>query len=92
VRAKALGIEHVYLGAQDKLTCLQQVCGQLGINLDEVAYMGDDLPDLPALKAVGLACAPADAVEEVKIAAAIITLRAGGQGAVREICDGFANS
>jgi 3-deoxy-D-manno-octulosonate 8-phosphate phosphatase (KDO 8-P phosphatase) len=92
VRAKGLGIEHVYLGVQDKLARLQQVCDQMGIALDEVAYIGDDLLDLPLLRAVGLACAPADAMEEVKNAVALVTSKAGGHGAAREICDGLTES
>lgn len=89
VRAETLGIKHVYLDTQDKLACLKRICKQLSINLDEVAYMGDDLPDLPVLMSVGLACAPYDAVDAVKSVAAIVTMRAGGHGAVREVCDEF---
>jgi 3-deoxy-D-manno-octulosonate 8-phosphate phosphatase (KDO 8-P phosphatase) len=89
IRAEALGIKHVYLGVQDKLACLKQVCSQLGINLDQVAYMGDDLPDLPVIQAVGFPIAPADAMDKVKSLATMVTLKAGGRGAVREVCDGL---
>jgi 3-deoxy-D-manno-octulosonate 8-phosphate phosphatase (KDO 8-P phosphatase) len=86
VRADGLGIEHVYLGVQDKLTCLQQVCGHLGISMDQVAYMGDDLPDLEVFQVVGLSIAPADAVEEACQAVSYVTTASSGRGAVRELC------
>jgi YrbI family 3-deoxy-D-manno-octulosonate 8-phosphate phosphatase len=55
--------------------------------LDEVAYIGDDLNDLPALECVGLACAVADAAEPVQAVAHYVTQHRGGDGAVRELCD-----
>jgi 3-deoxy-D-manno-octulosonate 8-phosphate phosphatase (KDO 8-P phosphatase) len=87
VRAIGLGIENVFLGVGDKLNCLQQLCDQLGINLDEVAYMGDDLPDLPVLRAVGFPITPSDAVEEAKAGSKYISSKPGGAGAIREICE-----
>jgi 3-deoxy-D-manno-octulosonate 8-phosphate phosphatase (KDO 8-P phosphatase) len=48
-RMRQLGVEHVYTGIDDKLQCLKMICNTLGIGLDETAYMGDDLPDLPVL-------------------------------------------
>jgi 3-deoxy-D-manno-octulosonate 8-phosphate phosphatase (KDO 8-P phosphatase) len=87
LRASGLGIESVYLGVEDKLLCLQQICRQLEIGLDEVAYMGDDLPDLPVLSAVGYPTAPANAIDEVKTVSKFISSKPGGAGAVREICD-----
>ena len=86
-RARTLGVERVHLGVDDKLRVLQQVCRKLGVRLSQVAYMGDDLTDLPALSAVGLPCAPANAVREVRAAASFISAAPGGNGAVREICD-----
>lgn len=86
-RAQRLGIQDVYLGVADKLEVLNKVCLQYGITLEEVAYIGDDLPDLPILNAVGMPCAPADAVQSVKLAACYVCSAAGGHGAVREICD-----
>lgn len=86
-RCKQLGIPDVYVGVDDKLDCLNAVCAKYGIELREVCYMGDDLVDLPVLKAVGLPCAPADAIPSVLEAAACVTQRAGGHGAVRELCD-----
>jgi 3-deoxy-D-manno-octulosonate 8-phosphate phosphatase (KDO 8-P phosphatase) len=86
-RAKALGVPHILMGADDKLAGLKDLLVELNITLAEVAHMGDDSNDLPVLEAVGLALAPADAVLEVQKAAAHITTKVGGDGAVREICD-----
>jgi len=86
-RAARLGISRVYLGAADKLETLQTLCAELGLSLDQVAYMGDDLTDLPVLECVGLACAPIDAAPIVRRAAVLITQSPGGQGAVRELTE-----
>ncbi|GAP97603.1 KdsC family phosphatase [Leptolyngbya sp. NIES-2104] len=86
-RAKKLGISHVYVGVEDKLTILRSLCDQLGIDFSQVAYVGDDVNDLPILEAVGCPLTVADAVKAAKQAAIYITEKAGGQGAVREICD-----
>lgn len=86
-RAERLGIRHVYLGVQDKLRTLERLCQDLGIKLEQVAYMGDDLPDLPVLRAVGLPCAPANAVAEIRELPLLLTSSGGGDGAVREICE-----
>ncbi len=86
-RMKTLGIHQVYVSVEDKLQCLRMICGAFGITLAETAYMGDDLTDLPVLQAVGFACAPANAIEEVKKIAHHVCKREGGNGAVRELCD-----
>jgi len=86
-RARMLGLRHVRVGVEDKLAALMSVIGELGIGLDAVAHMGDDLNDIPVLAAVGLPLTVADAVDEVIAAAAYVTEKRGGEGAVREICD-----
>lgn len=86
-RMQTLGISDVHLSVVDKREMLQGICSALGIALENVCYIGDDLPDLPAMEMVGLPCAPADAVEAVKNCAVFITQRPGGHGAVREVCD-----
>ena len=86
-RAKELRIAHVVQGARDKLQELTALCQQYGASFQDVAYMGDDLPDLCVLEKVGLACCPADAVDEVKAVCHMIAQRKGGEGAVRELCD-----
>ncbi|MBW4441682.1 MAG: HAD-IIIA family hydrolase [Plectolyngbya sp. WJT66-NPBG17] len=86
-RAKRLGIQHVYLRVLDKLAALKQLCETLQIPLDRVAYIGDDLVDIPAMQNVGVPITVADAMPENQAVAVYITHKAGGQGAVREICD-----
>lgn len=86
-RAAELGITHLVEGREDKLTALQELCGRLGLSLAECAYMGDDLPDLGAIRAAGLGLAVADAVAEVQAAANWCSTAGGGAGAVREACE-----
>ncbi len=86
-RGESLGLEHVYIGVEDKLAALSDLCLELAIELAEVAHMGDDLNDLPVLEAVGLPLSVADAMPEVRERALYVTERGGGKGAVREICD-----
>ena len=83
-RAQELGIQMVQEGVKDKYLALEQLQNQLGLSRGQVAYMGDDLNDLPAFRAAGVTFAPADAVEEVREAASFVTDAAGGRGAVRE--------
>lgn len=86
-RAQKLAIVNCFTGVEDKLIVLENLCQKLEISLSEVAYMGDDLNDLPVLKAVGLPLTVADAIPENKAIAAYVTELAGGQGAVREVCN-----
>ena len=86
-RGESLGLRHVLVDRDDKLAALLEVCGELGIDLADAAHMGDDLNDLAVLEAVGLPLSVADAVPETRAAAAYVTERRGGDGAVREICD-----
>jgi 3-deoxy-D-manno-octulosonate 8-phosphate phosphatase (KDO 8-P phosphatase) len=86
-RARQLGISEVHLEAWEKLPVLLEICNRLGISLEQVAYIGDDLMDLPLLERVGLPCAPADAMDSVKAKAKLVTKHAGGHGAVRELCE-----
>jgi 3-deoxy-D-manno-octulosonate 8-phosphate phosphatase (KDO 8-P phosphatase) len=83
-RMADLGVTEVHQGVSDKLALLATLCARHGIGADAAAFMGDDLPDLPLLGAVGLALAPADAVADVRRAAHWISRRGGGGGAVRE--------
>ena len=86
-RARELGIAHCFQRVGDKLECLTRLCTTLGIGLDQVAYCGDDLPDLRPMIRVGLPIAVANAHAEVKRRAAYVTKASGGAGAVREVCD-----
>jgi 3-deoxy-D-manno-octulosonate 8-phosphate phosphatase (KDO 8-P phosphatase) len=86
-RARKLGIPHVFLGVEDKLTTLQKLCQQLQLNLSEVAYVGDDINDLPIMEVVGCPLTVADAMPSNQSQAIYVTQQAGGRGAVREICE-----
>jgi len=86
-RAEKLKIENVFVGVEDKLQTLKDFAAAQAIALGEVAYVGDDLNDLAVLGAVALPIAVADAAPEVRKAAAWVTSRRGGEGAVREVCD-----
>ena len=86
-RAAELGIEHVVQGREDKCVALEELCTALGLSLAQCAYMGDDLPDLGALRAAAIGLAPADAVEAVAAAADWQSRYPGGGGCVREACE-----
>ncbi len=83
-RTNELGIRHVFQGIKDKKTALLEIALALGIEPAQMAYMGDDVVDLPAMALCGMTFAPADAVDMVKERAQYVTLKSGGQGAVRE--------
>jgi 3-deoxy-D-manno-octulosonate 8-phosphate phosphatase (KDO 8-P phosphatase) len=89
VRARELGIELVYQGVRDKLVPYRELLAQLQLHDEQVAYVGDDIVDLPILRRVGFAATVADAIDDVKPLVHYVTQRAGGDGAVREICDLF---
>ncbi len=84
LRAAELGIDPVRQGFEDKLPAAQDMIRDLGLQPEQVCYIGDDLPDLPVMQFVGLAVAVADAVDEVRTAADYVTKVAGGHGAARE--------
>ena len=86
-RAEELGIELVFQKIWNKLEVYEKILVDTELTHNEVAYVGDDLIDIPLLRRVGLAVAVADAVDEVKAAAHLITQRPGGQGAVREVIE-----
>jgi len=86
-RARELGIRHLVQGSRDKAAALAELAMRLGIAASAIAYVGDDEVDRDAMRAVGLAIAPADASPEIRAIAAWVTTIPGGRGAVREICD-----
>ncbi len=86
-RARELGMEFVRLGVNDKLPALREALEQESLTVEQVAYMGDDLPDLPVLIRVGLSAAVADAHREVRSRVHYVTRARGGFGAVRELID-----
>ncbi len=86
-RATDLGIEILYQGQQNKLEALSDILQKHSLAATEIAYAGDDLPDLPIMKEVGLSFAVANAHSSIATEASCQTLQSGGNGAVREICD-----
>jgi len=86
-RARKLRIERVYVGVEDKLSLLEKVIAELGATWAQLAYIGDDLNDLPVIERAGLSACPADAASQVVDAANYVCRRAGGHGAVREFCE-----
>lgn len=86
-RMRDLGIRHVFAGVPDKRSCMLELAAQLGLGREEVAHVGDDFPDLGLLGAVGFAIAVANAHPVIAAIAHWRTAKAGGEGAVREVCE-----
>lgn len=84
VRAHDLKLEYVYQGVQDKRTCFNEIVQKAGLKPEEAAFVGDDVVDLPAMRAGGLAIAVKNARAEVKREAHYVTAHAGGEGALRD--------
>lgn len=86
-RMKALNVSFIVQGKEDKLPALQQIAHQLNLSAEQIAYIGDDVPDIACIEHVGLGVAVNDAHPSVKNASNYITFLNGGCGAVRELCD-----
>lgn len=86
-RAKRMGVDYILLGKKDKYAAVKEVLDKAGIKLEEAAYIGDDINDLPLLGKVGFSASVADGIEDVKKEVDYITKRKGGEGAVRELID-----
>lgn len=86
-RCNKLGMDLAYTGVHDKQNKILEVAKLLNVELDEIAYIGDDLIDLPVMKVVGLRCAPRNAVHEVKERVDYISDFAGGSGAFRDVVE-----
>lgn len=86
-RGEELGVDAMLLGIGDKTAAFEELLGRFEISEDQVAYVGDDLPDLPLIRRAGLGFAVADAAPEVRAAAHVVLRTNGGQGAVREACE-----
>ena len=83
-RARVLGVEDVYEGSRSKSAALNNLASRHNLSLEEIAYIGDDLNDLPAFERAGFCFAVSNAADELKRRADMVTRRAGGHGAVRE--------
>ncbi|MBO0726435.1 MAG: HAD hydrolase family protein [Blastocatellia bacterium] len=86
-RARDLQIDRLHQGIEDKISVYEQIKTDEGLTDAQIAYVGDDLPDLPVMRRVGLAVAVADAVEEVRECAHLVTKKPGGRGAAREVVE-----
>lgn len=84
-RAEKLKLDILEAGCKDKLGTIQRICTECGIDIEDVCYIGDDINDIEAIRAVGYGCCPADAMPEVKNAADFMTKAKGGEGVIREI-------
>lgn len=91
-RAELLGINYVFVGKGDKLPVLESWCKELDIDCKQVAYIGDDINDIPVMKKVGFSACPADAIDEVKAIVSVVLRKKGGEGCVREFLDTYMHS
>ncbi|MBE7172712.1 MAG: HAD hydrolase family protein [Williamsia sp.] len=86
-RLNRLGVKDVYLKVQDKKAALLAYAAERGLALEELLFMGDDIPDYTVMKLVGLACAPADAAAEIKQVSHYISFQPGGAGCARDVIE-----
>jgi 3-deoxy-D-manno-octulosonate 8-phosphate phosphatase (KDO 8-P phosphatase) len=86
-RAAELRVARLVAGCHDKAEGLESLALSMGVSLDAVAFVGDDLLDLPAIALAGLSIAPADAIAEVRAAVDLVSTYVGGRGVVRWVCD-----
>ena len=91
-RCEELGISILYEGQQDKLVALSEILEQHKLQPGQIAYAGDDLPDLPVIREVGLGFSVATAHPAIREEVAAVAEWPAGQGAVREICDFLLNA
>lgn len=87
LRARDLGVTRLYQGARNKAVVLADLMASYALSQSNIAYIGDDLNDIPAYSLAGVKFAPSNAAIEIKALADFVTERAGGSGAVREVCD-----
>lgn len=85
LRCKHLGIRLYYENVADKSACLDHFISETGIPAEQILYMGDDLPDFPVMKRVGLPACPADAIPEIIAVSAYVSGKDGGRGCVRDV-------
>lgn len=91
-RAEKLRMDFFEDGCRDKLSAIRRICESQGIAIKDVCYIGDDLNDIEAIRAVGYGCCPADAIPAVKTAADYVAAAKGGEGVIREVIDRILDS
>ncbi len=87
IRYAGLGVKHIYMGASHKIEPFNDFVQKTGLELDEILFMGDDIPDYPVMKLVGLPCCPADAASEIKGISKYISAKKGGEGCGRDVIE-----
>lgn len=87
IRFAGLGLQHLYLGSSHKMDSFNDFLQKTGLNLDEILFMGDDIPDYQVMKLVGLPCCPADAAPEIKEISKYISQKCGGEGCGRDVIE-----
>ncbi|MBV6642769.1 MAG: HAD-IIIA family hydrolase [Cyclobacteriaceae bacterium] len=88
-RANMLGLKHFYIGQRPKLEVLEEWQEELGIDFQQIAYIGDDVNDLDIMEQVGFTACPANAIDKIKSIVNVILTKKGGEGAVREFIDRY---
>ena len=86
-RLEGLGIKDIYLGAHNKIDQLHEYIENKHLKLENILYMGDDIPDVPVMKLVGLPTCPQDAANEIKAISKYVSHKDGGKGAVRDVIE-----
>ena len=86
-RFEYLGVEHIYLSSKNKLIDFENFLSKVNLKAEDILYMGDDLPDYPVMKLVGIATCPADAAVEIKSIAKYISNKKGGEACVRDVVE-----
>lgn len=86
-RAERLKVDFLVCGTKEKLNALSELCESLKISIEEAAYIGDDIFDVPAIEACGFGCVPQSADSKIKACRCYVTSKGGGEGAFREIAD-----
>ncbi|GAL89662.1 KdsC family phosphatase [Jejuia pallidilutea] len=87
IRLEGLGVKDIYLGAHNKIEQLDHYFSKKNIRSENALYMGDDIPDFPVMKGIGLPCCPQDAVPEIKAISKYVSHKKGGKGAVRDVIE-----
>ena len=86
-RLQGLGVTNIYLGAQNKIVQMNEFLHNYDVKLENVLYMGDDIPDYPTMRLAGLPCCPQDAAPEIKEISSYVSHKNGGKGAVRDVIE-----
>lgn len=87
LRFEALGVKHIYMASSHKVADFNDLQSKTDLQMEEILYMGDDIPDYPVMKLVGLPCCPSDAAPEIKAVSKYISSKRGGEGCGRDVIE-----